>query len=264
MKVLRIAVLASLLAGAVWLKFVSIYPVSAHFNELVDFADNRPAKRVLFIGNSRSFYNDMPDMIRTVADADSTPYKLQIVEHLLPGESLKEHWANERLHALFEAEHWDEIVIQAESGAHYDSERDDFHKYGTKLAEKAGANARTVRLLVTWPYDEPIFDAARRSLYQKRIQSDHRRLAARSAATMTDVGAIWEANRGKAFDFRLTSDGNHPTIQGSYIVALALYTDMKSDDVVAGVGTAPEGITPEQARVIQERVAFHWQMQGDL
>lgn len=263
MTIFRIGVLGILLAGFIWLQFASTYPASAYMRAATDMVDDRPAKRVLFIGNSRTFYNDMPDMIREIADESGAPYKLQIVEHLLPGARLRDHWTNKRLRSLITAERWDEIIIQAQSGAHIDGERRYFHDYGARLVREAKANADNVRLFVTWTYDDAQYPKAMRDAYHRRIQSDHKSLAAKTSVTMTNVGDIWETYRTSSFDFALTSDGNHPTAQGSYIAALALYSDLEGRPLDP-VAYRPDAVSAEQAVRIQERIAFHWQLRGDL
>ncbi len=263
MTMIRIGLLAAVLSGAVWLQFISAYPASAYVQTATDAIDERPAKRVLFIGNSRSFSNDMPGMMREIADASGAPYKLQIVEHLLPGARLRDHWTNARLHALLAAERWDEIIIQAQSGAHIDGERSYFHDYGARLVRKAQDHGETVRLFVTWSYDDAAMTKAMRNEYHHRIQSDHKSLAAKTGASLTNVGKIWEANRAHSFDFALTTDGNHPTPQGSYIAALALYSDM-AGNALEPMAYRPADVSAEQSERIQERVAFQWQLTSDI
>ena len=263
MAIYRITALATLWIGALWLQFVSTYPAGAYAMQALDVLDDRPAKRVLWIGNSRSFTNDMPAMVRAIADESGSAEKLQIVEHLLPGARLRDHWTNDRVHALLAAEPWDEIIIQAQSGAHFKDERGYFHDYGARLVRKAKDNAGTVRLLVTWTYDDADMSKTSRDTYHRRIQSDHKTLASKTGVELTNVGKIWEANRTTSFDFPLTTDGNHPTPQGSYIAALALYSDM-AKTALDPIEYRPAGVSAEQAKRVQQRIAFHWQLAGDI
>ena len=57
-----------------------------------DYFDSRPSYRILFIGNSRTYYNDMPYMIRDIADSAGAKYKVQATMHALSARSLKDHW----------------------------------------------------------------------------------------------------------------------------------------------------------------------------
>lgn len=73
------------------------------------------------IGNSRTYYNHMPFMVRKIADSAGAPYKVQITMHALPSRSLEQHWNNSRVHELIEAG-WDRIVLQEKSGGHWDQQ----------------------------------------------------------------------------------------------------------------------------------------------
>lgn len=91
---------------------IRYYGDRAYYN-IADRLDSRSPKFILFIGNSRTFYHDMPMMVRKVADSADSPYRFVISQHTIPGGQLSDHVASEKLNNLLHYK-WDEIIIQGE------------------------------------------------------------------------------------------------------------------------------------------------------
>ena len=71
--------------------------------------------RVLFIGNSYTYYNDMPSMVRQIASTQRM--KLSCTRVVKGGERLSGHLKNGRLLELLARGGWDYVVIQEQSTA---------------------------------------------------------------------------------------------------------------------------------------------------
>ena len=54
--------------------------------------DRRPIKTILLIGNSRTYYHDMPAMVSRISASARLPYRLTITTLAWPGASLEENW----------------------------------------------------------------------------------------------------------------------------------------------------------------------------
>ena len=216
-----------------------------------DYFDSRPSYRILFIGNSRTYYNDMPYMIRDIADSAGAKYKVQATMHALSARSLKDHWENTTVHDLLE-QNWDHVVIQARSGAHgTEQDRLDFFEYGEQLSGKAKRHSGKVSLFVGWPYSSKIFkgDVQAADLYDEYIQEDHQKLSESADVDNVNIGAAWGRQLSKNDKLRLEIDGNHPNMQGSYLAALAIYKTLPEADLFK-VSYVPGDISPEQAEQI--------------
>jgi hypothetical protein len=59
---------------------------------LADRFDKRPVRPMLFIGNSRTYYNDMPAMLRKMADSAHAKDRFDIVTRALPAGTLQLSW----------------------------------------------------------------------------------------------------------------------------------------------------------------------------
>lgn len=254
---LRALALALVLAGLLWFGFVHD---SSFAQRTYDLVDPRPARSILIVGNSRTFYNDMPAMLRKIADSANSPAKFQIETSAYPAATFKTHWHKARTRDLLAAG-WDDVILQAESGAQaWRQGNEEFLSYGPKLAGAASLHQGRPRIVVGWPYDDNVYDEPDyngvgfgRRQHLALIREMHARLASEANLGRINVAGPWEAVRTAHPSIRLTTDGNHPTMAGSYLYALAVYAHL-SYGSVAGVTYVPEGISPDDAKVIRNAV----------
>jgi hypothetical protein len=171
--------------------------------------------RILWIGNSYTYVNDLPRTLTLLALAAGENRVPAITTVLRGGQFLRGHAARKDMTALM-AQGWDYVVLQDQSLAPIEQPDTVLH-YGTQLgtmAKKAGA---TVLLYVTWPRrDTPQTMGAIASTYAK--------LAQRIGATLVPVGPAWMAMREESPATELyIDDGSHPSPVGTYIAANVFY-----------------------------------------
>jgi hypothetical protein len=252
----RILLLAAATTGLSWFQFVNTASARDVGRDAVDLFDPRPAKSVLFIGNSRLFTNDLPSMVRAVADSADAPVKYRVRMWALPGRSFADHARNESVRALL-AERWDRVILQAQSAEQLGRDRRiDFQLYGSQLIDRARASGSPSSLVVNWTYSEETMreiDWSRSKAYAL-IQRDHRILARASKAELINVGTAFRRVEAARPDLELTPDGNHPSMEGTYVYALMVYAHLSGADV-RGVRYVPEGVGEAEARQLRELVA---------
>jgi len=216
-----------------------------------NYVDERPTYKILFIGNSRTYYNEMPYMVRDIADSAGAQYKVQATMHAPSGRSLKQHWQNSRVQSLLE-ERWDHVVIQEMSGGHMSPKyQQEFIEYGQKLSSKAKRNSDMVSLFVGWPYSSQIFkgDKEVADEYHLVIQADHKKLSTIAKINSINVGEAWVRQLRKNPDQRLQTDRNHPNIHGSYMPAMAVYKTLPEANLY-NVSFIPDDISQQHAEEI--------------
>ncbi|HEY5457997.1 MAG TPA: hypothetical protein VIJ81_00830 [Sphingomicrobium sp.] len=252
----RILLLALVLAAPLWFMVAQDGSAAALSQRTVDLLDSRPARSILIVGNSRTYYNDMPAMIREIADSAGSPAKFQIETSARPGYYFKHHWAFGRTRHLLAAG-WDDIILQGASAEQWNDEiQGDFFTYGAKLAAIARVNNGRPRLVVNWAYDPAEYQGdaeGYRELHLERIKAAHARLASEANLARINLAGLWESVRHSHPSIRLTSDGNHPTMAGSYLYALAIYANL-ANDRVANVAYVPDGLNPDDAKALREAV----------
>jgi len=172
--------------------------------------------RILWIGNSYSFYNDLPRTLTMMAMAAGENRVPAITAALVPGDFLRGHVLRGDVVRALEQQRWDYVVLQDNSLGPIQLP-DSTVKYGTvlgALAKKAGA---TVLLYVTWP---------RQATPQTApvLVATYSKLADAIGATLVPVGPAWMAMREESPSSVLyMEDGSHPTPIGSYVAASVFY-----------------------------------------
>lgn len=268
LQLIRISALLAILLG--FLLFLPPFNgyVSGAAETARDYFDKRPEQTALFIGNSRTFYNDMPHMVRAIADSAGYTKKLRIEVDAEPGVSLGYHIKSEKTQALL-SRRWDHVVLQVLSSDQYSAEQagpawDD----AEKLIREVQAKGSLPAMFVTWRYTDQCSsnagmpqtaDGLSPSGYANmhaNIQQQHARLAALTGVDLVNVGVIWEALQNQPKDFGLYHDCNHPSIHGSYLSALMFYSYFSGKDVL-NVTFRPRGISEQDADMLKNSVSHY-------
>lgn len=182
------------------------------FTNRPDVGDGK-SLRVLFLGNSLTYWNEMPWMLEKVAAAGSP----QIVAEFVgaSGMSLRQQW--ERGHALraIRERRWDFVVLQGQS-SEPETRPDEFARYARRLdLEIRRRGARTVFFL-TW---------ANRGKSQDAITTRYRKAARDLGAFVAPVGIAWQALQAKGSDL-YDESGVHSNLAGSYLSACVFYATL--------------------------------------
>jgi hypothetical protein len=249
--------LAALLAGLLWFNFGQQRPAGEVIQGARDLFDKRPPRRILLLGNSRIFQNNMPAMLRPMADSAGSPTKWQITGQLIGGSSFESLWGEPYTQQLL-VQSWDDAVAQENSGAQLSQEGNaSFLTYGEKLLGAIRLRSGHPRLVVGWAYDPPYYANGRygfsREDHLRWIAQAHTELAQRTGAHLVHLGHLWEEMRAAHPEIAMTSDDNHPTLAASYLYALLLYADL-SDSDASQVTWAPPELPAEQAQAMREAV----------
>lgn len=252
---LRSALLIIILAVAIVCNPPLHRMVRHGWRAVVDLFDGRPGAAVLIVGNSRVYANDMPFMIRSIADAAGDPVRWDVTALAKPGATFKSHWSDPDLRTLLTL-HWDLVVLQAESAAQYGAESSqDFRQYGRRIVEEARKTSRQVALVVGWVYDLQNFpDSDARNRMDRQIQAEHQRFADDNRIDLINVGRLWRKIEALRPALALTADGNHPSLAGSYLEASAIYRYLSEGLGYRGVWL-PRGIDATDGEAIAGEVA---------
>lgn len=258
MRFVRPLILFVFVVGLGWFEFGQPLSAKALVRRAEDAFDRRPARRILMLGNSRTFYHDMPDMVRAMADSAKEPQKFEITLDAPPGASFEILWTDPATQSLLKGQ-WDDVVLQPESRAESSPDLTaSFETYGTKLIEASHVTSGSPRLVVNWTYgpsswDDGDPDGLGRAAQYTAMQSDTKTLGDRAGAKLVNVGKLWATIAADHPEIALTEDGNHPTLAGSYLFALVLYADLTRHDV-AGVSYEPAQLDPKIAATLQQAV----------
>jgi hypothetical protein len=70
---------------------------------------------VLFIGNSFTYFNDMPGLVKQLAEAAHEAKPFVSVQETPGGYTLKRHWEKGKAVQLLQSSRWDYVVLQEQS-----------------------------------------------------------------------------------------------------------------------------------------------------
>jgi hypothetical protein len=181
-----------------------------------------PALRVLFVGNSLTYVNDLPAVLAQLADAQPAPLRIETRTFVAAGGTLAERWADGAARAALDDGHWDALVLQERGGVAaclVDSETRNGGDCRAMVAahrafaDAAAARADHVLLLETWSASEA---------GQSAIDTGMRELARRTGTRIVHSGdalTVMARRDGRAATF---PDGMHPSPRATLLMAAQL------------------------------------------
>jgi hypothetical protein len=217
-----------------------------------DWLDRRPVQRVLFLGHSYTYYNDMPSMVVAMADSAGSPVRYDIVMHAFPNASLENHWHDRRTQSLLAQHDWDKVIIQPETCCQlFDPDSSHFLSGGRLLD---GAGRTRPAIVASWAPSEAFYSnlPISREEHLQNIGSNNRALASQTGGQLINVVRVWEDVLSEDLPFSLYEDGNHPSLYGSYLAALVIYAEIAKTDV-ANVTYVPWGMSADDAALLRDR-----------
>jgi len=178
--------------------------------------------RVLFIGNSYTYVNDLPMVIADLAAAarEARPFKPDVVR--VGGATLEGHIAGHDALPAIARGGWDAIVLQEQSTRPI-TDPDKMRRDVKTLADAARKVNAKVVLYETW---------AREALpgTQDSLTHVYHKAASYANAVIAPVGEAWSAFRAQegpiaagTHSALFRTDGSHPSPVGTYLAATVLY-----------------------------------------
>ena len=183
--------------------------------------------RVLFVGNSYTVFNDMPDMLEQLAAAQPDGKQLAAELVVAGGYTLERHWRESRAQEAIQADRWDYVVLQEQSTRpveHPDRMREYAHRF---VAQIDAVGARSV-LYLTW---------ARRNKpeMQSALTRAYLDVAIEGNTMLAPVGPAWESTLTSLPGLVLHKpDRSHHNPIGSYLAACVFFATF--------MGTSPRGL----------------------
>lgn len=221
--------------------------------------DDGPETRVLFIGNSLTYANDLPGMIADIAAGENRALSYEV--HAPGGSRLADHSRNRDLRDLLQSEPWDIVVLQEQS--QYPAFSDgqvarDVLPYARQLVSLAREANPEVEVLfymtMARQNGDPQnvkFVAALKTYegMQRRINRSYLNMARQNKAAVAPVGDAWETFRIRHPSVNLYADPVHPNPAGSYLAACVFFSSLFATPCQ---GTdIPQGLDPSLAADIQ-------------
>jgi hypothetical protein len=197
-------------------------------------------KKVLFLGNSYTASNNLPQMVAELAG--STGDLLSYDANTPGGHRMMGHASNPTSLQKIRANNWDYVVLQAQSQEPSWATQQveaEVLPYAAQLSDSIRANnlCSEPMFFMTWGRESgdamncPIipwvctYEGMDSALY-----ANYMRMAMENDATVSPVGAVWRKLRQETSIQLYSSDGSHPSYAGSYAAACTFYARIFGKD----------------------------------
>ena len=197
-------------------KFKSIFLFSL-FISINSFAQKEIPKKVLFVGNSYTYFWNLPQTVQAMA----AEKKIDLItrQSTSGGAHWGHHWRGEKklkTKEIIKKGDFDAIVLQDHSMSAINRVDSMFH-FGQRLNNLGKKQGAQMYLYMTWarewnPYMQPT------------IIEKYTKLAENLNARIVPVGPAWERARQLRPGFPLyDDDGSHPSPLGTYLTACVFF-----------------------------------------
>lgn len=188
-------------------------------------------RRVLFVGNSYTYCNDLPGTVSRLAAAAEPPVRIETGHVTRGGWSLEKHWAGGGAQERIRRGGWDVVVLQDKSTGPIDEPGPESMKAHARKfhAEIEKIGAKTV-FYMTWARQH-------RPAMIEALAKHYEEIADELGAAVAPVGRAWQralaARPGLALH---VEDRSHPNELGTYLAACVFYATLTGRDP-RGLGT---------------------------
>jgi hypothetical protein len=208
--------------------------------------------RILFIGNSYTFYNgSLPAIVQAMARAQGK--NVQCDSSVSGGKSLEWHWNQGKARQAIAKGPWNFIVLQDYSLQAIIKPRL-LREYGMMFCDLIKSTGAKPVFFMTW---------ARQNQPEKQqtITDVYEQAARASQAGIAPVGLAWQRCLRQHREIKLhQNDRSHPTPAGSYLAGCVFYDTFFGPPVrpfpaAIDLGKVKLDLPPSQARMLQEIAA---------
>ncbi len=207
----------------VWiiLIFVSFDLSSCQKQDIAQNQNNEIAEvRILFIGNSLTYSNDLPALVVKEGKKKKVVVKTEMIA--LPNYALEDHWSEGKIQERIEKGGFDYVVVQQGPSSQAEG-REWLFSGGLKIATICKqANARLAFFMV-WPAKTNLnmFDG---------VIKNYRDAALATESILCPVGEEWKKHFETTGDYSYYGDdGFHPSRKGSEVAAKIIVDTLLSE-----------------------------------
>ena len=232
------------LAALAFLPACSLEPSDGGPNGASASPDLTAEVRILFIGNSLTYVNDLPAVVKALTTGAGLP-ATQVATIAYPDYALEDHWNQGDAPAAVAKDGWTHVIMQQGPSALPES-RVNLLQWSQTFAEQITAHGAMPGMYMVWPSTERNFDF-------DRVSESYRLAAEQIGGQLYPAGdawrAVWRRNSSLAL---YGSDGFHPSSLGTYTAALTI---LAGGCDRSPVGLPTLGIPAATATLLQESAA---------
>ena len=189
---------------------LTITPLNTNGQKKSNSKNSREEIKVLFIGNSLTYTNNLPKLVKKEAKKKGIKINTKMIA--FPNYALMDHWNDGKVQQLIRTKKYDFVIIQQGPSSQNEG-RKILIEYGTKLSELSKQNDAKLCYFMVWPS---------LNYYHtfEGVIKNHSDAAKLNNAILIPVGKVWKNHFDKKNEFQYYGpDGFHPSLLGSKIAA---------------------------------------------
>lgn len=177
--------------------------------------------RVLFIGNSLTYTNDLPGMLRWMLEEAGVEVG-RMTTVAFPNYGLEDHWTGSAARDLIAEGGWAAVVMQ--QGPSATEGRPSLLDYSQRFAAEIKQVGGSPALYMVWPARARLFDF-------DGVSNSYATAAELTEGLLFPAGEAWRAAWRRDPDLALYGpDDFHPSAMGSYLAALVMFEQLADLD----------------------------------
>lgn len=197
------------------------------------FAQNAKIKSILFIGNSYTAVNDLPNWVRLIGLSQGDTF--DVTGYSPGGRTFFGHSTDPQVMNFFQQKNYDVVVLQEQSqipSFPKDQVESDCYPYAKELVDSVRANNPFAKIVfystwgrqngdaqncVTWP---PVctFKGMNQLLRDRYVQ-----MAIDNYTWVAPISSVWRDVRDTTSINLYQGDGSHPSFEGTHLAAMTIY-----------------------------------------
>lgn len=194
--------------------------------------------KVLFVGNSLTLRNDLPDMLKKIAAAKGI--SVETSTSARGGARLAHHSGDADLLERLDETAWDFVVLQEHTQLPALEDTDvatDSLPFAAELATRARKVSSETQVVFFMGMAHREGDQLHKKTLpavgsymgmQARTNATYRKMANSNNAMLAPVGEVWARMRKDHPDIELYVDDRHPSVAGTYLAACVFFTTLFS------------------------------------
>lgn len=194
-----------------------------------DPGDSVACTRVLFIGNSYTYVNDLPDTFGALARAGGHRVATGVAAQ--GGWTLADHVKSADTTTAIASTKWDVVVLQEQSEIPSIAQfrTDQMYPAARELVQKVRDDGARPLFFLTWAHRDgwPENRLSDFASMQAQLDAGYEAIAKELMVDAAPVGDAWAFVLAQASRPNLwQDDGSHPTVAGTYLAACVFYAEV--------------------------------------
>ena len=197
---------------------IILFTCCSHENESQPIVDIRGDLHILFVGNSLTYTNDLPVLVKEIGLKDGIAITYSSL--LFPNYSLEDHWNDGKVQKELQKGIYDIVIAQQGPSALPESQVL-LLDYTTRFANVCKQNKCKLALYMVWP-------SANRSFDLDNVILSYTNAANATQSLLCPAGLAWK-NAWKVNSALplYSEDGFHPSMMGSVVAAMTIYSALR-------------------------------------